>query len=289
MNWDNLKLFLHVSRYPRLEHGAALTGLDPTTISRRIKALEAELGVTLFERTRRGHILTTTGERIALRAEEMESQVFGVLSEGESAQHTSGRIRLGVTEGLGTTIIAPCLAEFRMEHPHVDVDLIALTGFASVPKRQADMSILLARPTSGNLKIRKLTDYALHLYASESYLAGRAPINSKADLGDHTLVGYVDDLIYSSQLRYLDEVLPGFTPHLCSPSILAQLRMIQSGAGIGILPKFMASEHPNLVCLLKTEIHIRRAFWLSIHADISSFARVRVFVDFIANRMASVT
>ena len=285
MNWDDLKLFLDVSRWSKLEDAAARTGLDATTISRRIKRLEHDLGLTLFERTRRGHFLTPAGERLTRRAEAMESLSLDIRSESSSEQAATGRIRLGVTEGLGSTIIAPALGKFRQQNPKIDVDLIALSGVVSVPRREADMSIMLTRPKTGRLKIRKLADYALQLYGTQAYLERSDAVSSRPDLQGHTLVGYVDDLIYSSQLRYFDELLPGLTPHLCSPSIIAQMNMVAAGAGLGILPVFMAQQDARLIPLLPEEVYVQRSFWLAVHEDVASLKRNRLMADFLGKLM----
>lgn len=287
MDWDDLKIFLHVARQPKLEEVAAHLHIDATTISRRIKRLEQELGLTLFERTRRGHALTPAGDRLAAQVETIESVSFDILSESSAEQTASGRIRLGAPEGLGSTVIAPALSGFRKAHPKIDIDLIALSGFVSVPKRQADMSVLLARPSAGRLKVRKLSDYTLKLYGTTSYLKRRGNVTSLDQLQNHTLVGYVDDLIYSAQLRYFDELLPGLTPHLCSPSIVAQLEMVRASAGLGILPVFMAAGYPELVNLLPEDIDVKRTFWLAIHQDVASLTRNKLMTEFLVERMAT--
>ena len=286
MNWDDLKIFLDVARQPKLDKAALHLSMDATTISRRLRRLESDLGQTLFERTRRGHLLTQAGEQLLRRVEEMESLSLDIASGGSSQKDTAGRIRLGATEGLGTTIIAPSLAEFRSLYPDIHVDLIALSGFVSVPKREADMSILLTRPAKGRLKIRKLADYTLKLYAADQYLAAHGQISSSSDLSDKTLIGYVDDLIYSSQLRYFDELMPGIVPQLCSPSILAQAEMIAAGAGIGFLPEFMALRIPNLSEVMPDQMRVKRSFWLSIHEDVAGLARNRVMIDFLSRTLS---
>lgn len=287
MNWDDLKIFLDVARQPKLDEAAAHLHLDATTVSRRIKRLETELGLTLFERTRRGHALTPSGEKLADRVEAMESLSFDILAESTREQTAAGRIRLGVTEGLGSAIVAPAMARFRRTHPNIDVDLIALSGFVSVPKRQADMSVMLTRPDAGRLRVRRLTDYSLRLYGTAEYLAATPVVHTRTDLEQHTLIGYTEDLIYSSQLRYLDELLPGLTPHLCSPSIVAQLEMIAAGAGLGILPVFMADRLPGLVPVLAGDIEVRRSFWLAVHEDVAGLKRNSLMADFLASLLAS--
>lgn len=282
MNWDDLKLFLVVSRQQKLDLAGAVLHQDPTTLSRRLRRLETDVGQTLFERTRRGHVLTPEGEALAERAEAMEAITLGIGDTGDGERSLVGKVRLGVTEGFGTAFIAPSLSDFVSEWPGIEIDLISLSGLVSVPKREADMSVLLTRPKAGRMKIRKLTDYSLHLYASRTYLAARGPIDTVQALGEHKLIGYVDDLIYSPQLRYFDEVLPGLHPGLSSPSIIAQMEMTRAGSGLCILPRFIANRHRDLMPILQAEIDVKRSFWLATHEDVAGLARIRVLSDYLS-------
>ena len=83
-------------------------------------------------------------------------------------------------------------------------------------------------------------------------------------------------------MRYFQDLLPSVVPGLCSPSIVAQTKMVAAGAGLGILPAFMAEREDNLVELLSEEIRVERTFWLSIHADVAGVPRVRMLVDFLS-------
>jgi DNA-binding transcriptional LysR family regulator len=282
MSWDDLRLLLDVSRHPRLADVAARTGLDATTISRRLRRLEADLGLELFERTPKGHVLTPAGQAVADRAEALEhtASEIAALSDTESPL-AAGRVRLGVTEGLGSLLVAPAMAQFAQRHPHIGLDIIAVSGFVSVPKREADMSIMLTRPKTGRVKVRKLSDYVLQLYAHPAYLARTPPVLQVSDLAEHDLIGYVDDLIYSTQLRYHEDIAPGLTPRFCSPSIVAQWQMAREGAGIAVLPHFIAANDTNLVPVLQDEVRIERAFWLAIHEDVHGTARVRAVSEFL--------
>lgn len=281
MNWDDLKLFLEVARRQTLDEAATNLRQDPTTISRRLRRLETQIGQTLFERTRRGHILSSAGERLVSHVEAMEASAAGIMGAGDAASDMSGHVRLGVPEGLGVSFIAPALSELATQYPQLHIDLITLSGFVSVPKREADMSILLTRPQTGRLKVLKLGDQSLCLYGHKSYLDDHPPVKMLQDLQDHTLIGYVEDRIYSSQLRYFDEVLTGLTPTLCSTNINVQHQLIQQGAGIGVLPRFIAHQSPDLEIVLKDEITITRSFWLAIHEDVANLARIKAMRDFL--------
>lgn len=288
MNWDDLRLLLDVSRHPRLADVATRTGLDPTTISRRLRRLETELGLELFERTPKGHVLTPVGQTVAAKVEGLEhtASEIAALSDNDGPL-AAGRVRLGVTEGLGSLLIAPAMADFAARHPHIGLDIIAVSGFVSVPKREADMSIMLTRPKTGRVKVRKLSDYVLHLYAHPDYLARTRPVTRVSDLAEHDLIGYVDDLIYSTQLRYHEDIAPGLTPRFCSPSIVAQWQMAREGAGIAVLPHFIAAGDPGLVHVLPEAVRIERAFWLAIHEDVHGTTRVRAVSGFLDDLFAA--
>lgn len=289
MHWDDLRLFLEVARHQTLDEAATGLRQDATTISRRIRRLETELGQTLFERTRRGHILSSAGERLVARVEAMEASAAQIEGAADAASEMSGQVRLGVPEGLGVSFIAPALGVLAAQYPQLHIDLITLSGFVSVSKREADMSILLTRPQTGRLKVRKLGDQTLSLYGHKRYLEERAPVRTLQDLQSHTLIGYVDDLIYSPQLRYFDDVLPGLTPTLCSTNINVQHQLIQQGAGIGVLPRFIAHQTPELEIVLKEEIAITRSFWLAIHEDVANLARIKAMRDFLVQLFTSRT
>jgi DNA-binding transcriptional LysR family regulator len=282
MNWDDLRLLLDVSRHPRLADVAARTGLDATTISRRLRRLETDLGLELFERTPKGHLLTPAGQAVADKAEGLEHSASEIASLSESeGPLAAGRVRLGVTEGLGTLLISPAMAGFAARYPHIGLDIIAVSGFVSVPKREADMSIMLTRPKAGRLKVRKLSDYVLQLYAHPDYLARTGRVTEVADLAEHDLIGYVDDLIYSAQLRYHEDIAPGLAPRFCSPSIVAQWQMAREGAGIAVLPHFIAGNDPQLVSVLPDAVRLERAFWLAVHEDVHATSRARAVNAFL--------
>jgi DNA-binding transcriptional LysR family regulator len=87
------------------------------------------------------------------------------------------------------------------------------------------------------------------------------------------VIGYVDDLVYAPELKYLDEIQPGLRPALASTSINAQREMIVSGAGIGILPCFMAT---GMHRLLPSAVKLKRRFWLATHRDVANSKRIRI-------------
>ena len=133
------------------------------------------------------------------------------------------------------------------------------------------MAITLAAPHAARLIVEPLTPYQLALYASPDHLHRNGVPKTVEDLSRFDIVGYIDDLIYAPELRYLDEVRPGLTPHVASSSIRAQREIIAAGGGVGVLPCFLAD---GLVRVLPS-ILIERRFWLATHRDVHDTARLR--------------
>lgn len=239
MNWDDMRVFLALARTGTLARAAAVVGQDATTVARRLQRLEAALATVLFEHGSTGQTLTEAGHRLLAHAEAMEAGARAVAQQAEAVAGLGGTIRLSVSEGFGTGFLAPRLPAFTQAYPGVALDLIASTGFLNPSRREADIAIMLARPKGGPLIAAKLTDYRLGVYASQSHLAETGVVESVDALTHRRLVGYVPDLIYAPELRYLAEVDSRLEPAIRSSSIGAQARLIAGGAGCGILPCFL--------------------------------------------------
>lgn len=281
MDWNALRIFLNVARHGNLVSAARALRVDPTTVSRRISALEQKLQQTLFERTNDGFLLTVYGRALLPHAEEMELAVYKIERASADDKNLTGELRISVSEGFGTLFIAPRLKEFVQSHPRLNIDLVASNGFLNPSRREADLAILLTRPRRGALKTRKLADYTLGLYAP-AYLTEWHDATRLIELrhSEIPIIGYIPDFIYAPELHYLDEIESGLTASVRSTSIIAQREMIAGGTGIGVLPCFMAEKDPRLV-RIRTDKSIQRSFWLAVHQDIASQPRVRTFIEWL--------
>ena len=288
MNWDDLRIFLTLARAPSLATAATRLGIDATTVGRRLRRLETDLDVTLFEPGPRGQVLTEPGRRLLTYAESAEHAASGAKADiaGERGL-LAGTVRVSIAEGLGTWLVARHLSEFHAANPAIRIELVATNGFLSPSKREVDLAIMLARPAKGPLLARKLTDYRLKLYASRAYAASHGLPARSRDLGNHTLVGYIPDFIYAEELRYLDEIADGLEPALASSSINVQYGLVRASAGIGVLPCFIGDQDASLLRVLDAEVAITRSFWRIVHRDVAKLARVRAFVDWLDGIVAA--
>ena len=282
MDWDNLRYFLELARSGTLVSAARRLAVDHTTVARRIQALEKEVGTALFSREAGGHRLTEAGRRLQPQVEAMESAFLAVESAAPpSHAGLSGLVRIGATEGFGTVVLAPRLAQFAKTHPKLVIDLLAMPRLVHLSRREADIVISLERPARGPVVVTKLCDYSLHLYASRDYLQTHAPIAAREDLRGHTFISYVDDLLFSKELQYLDELYRPDSFALRSTSILAQHRAVAGGAGIAVLPAFLAESDAQLARVLPGQANFTRSFWMSIPAEIKHLARMQAVWSFL--------
>lgn len=282
MDWDNLRYFLELSRTKKLTAAARRLEVDYTTVSRRVQALEKSMGAQLFMRGATGYNLTEAGRILLPQAEAMES-AFSAIEEASSqkSDNLSGQVRIGATEGYGSVMLAPQLAELTRRYPNLGIDLLAVPRMVQLSRREADIVITLERPERGPFIITKLTDYVLKLYASASYLEQHPPIRHRDDLREHAFVSYIDDLLYSKELLYLDEIGKPRHVALRSTSILAQQQATSAGAGIAILPSFAADADPRLRCVLGDQVEFTRTFWMLMPIELKDIARMKTTWNFL--------
>lgn len=269
-DWDDLRVFLAAARSPSLSSAAARAGVDAATVGRRIARLEDSLKSTLLVRSARGLSLTPAGARLFDTALAAECAMLRVQGEDEEA---AGAVRLSAAEGFGTAVLAPALADLRRRRPGLRVELAATQPFLSPGRREVDIAVTLSAEASPRLFVEPLTEYQLALYAAPEYLRRRAAPGSVEALSGHDLVGYVEDLIYAPELRYLDEIGSGLRPAIASSSIRAQREIIAAGGGIGVLPCFLAA---GLTPVLEEEVLLTRRFWVSMNADGADTRRLKV-------------
>ena len=282
MNWDDLRIFLGLSRNGKISIAAKNLNIDPTTLIRRVKRLEESLNCNLFELTTKGYLLTEHGQRLVRYIERAEHFILDAKNDlTNERQELSGTIRVSASEGFGSWFLAPALPEFKKLYPAICIELVASSGFLNINKREADIAILLEKPTKGLLYTKRLTDYRLNLYMHRDLIDEYGVPTSIEQLRPFNLVSYVPDLIYAPQLNFIEESLLSPLHALKSTSINAQFQMLRHKAGVGILPHFIAQNAEELCPIMQDKIDITRTFWLATHRDVRHLARINVFLQWL--------
>jgi DNA-binding transcriptional LysR family regulator len=281
-DWNSLRSFLAIARSGRLTAAAVRLKVDHMTLSRRIAALEHSLKAKLFDRSPSGYTLSEAGRRLLPIAEQMEGLAVGVQETvGGTAETVEGSIRIGSPEGFGSYFLAPRIGRLTERHPRLNVQLIAGSAVFSLAKRDADIAIAVSRPPAGRLIVSKLIDYDLALYAAPAYLAAHERIGAPEDLKRHRFVSYIGDLLNFPELDFLKDVAPEGSTALESSNLVAQLKATLAGAGLCVLPAFLAGEEAGLVRVLPGEVRLTRSLWLIVHEDLKGLARTKAALRFI--------
>ena len=277
VDWDHLRYFLILARGKTITNAARLMGVEHSTVARRIQALEQSLGMQLFKREATGYELTIEGLALIPRVEQMEQSFLQI----EKPNPLQGRVRIGAPEGFGTAFLARLLAEFSQHYPLLTIDLIPVPKTIRLSHREADIVISIERPKSGPFIITRLTNYSLKLYGSQQYLQRNSPIRRVADLSEHRFVDYIDDLVYSSALYRLERLPLQLTACFRSNSILAQQIAVSAGAGLAILPRFIAVDQPELQEVLSSDVNFTHTFWMLTLVDLQHEPKIKLVWDFL--------
>jgi len=283
MNWDDAKYFLAVARAGQMLGAATRLGVSQAMLSRRVSSLEAALDCKLFERSTGGCVLTPDGAalmEVALRVE-AEFETAKTLVQ-TSTSSVSGTVRIGAPDGFGVAFLSPRLHVLTKKYPLLNVQLVPVPRSFSLSQREADIAVMVGRPQTGRLRARKLTDYSLGLYAAKSYLKKAGMPAQLKELNAHSLVGYVEDLIFSTELNYNTEVLGSWESSIEISSALGQFEAVKAGAGIGVLHDFMAMKNDGLVNLFP-EVSLSRNYWTVWHESMKNTRRISVVAQFLDN------
>lgn len=272
---DDLRYLLAVSRTGRLVTAADALDVDHTTVSRRITALEKSIGLRLIERGTEGWTLTDIGRAVSENARTIEEALNRVadIVAGQDSPSLHGTVRVTAPDGFGTAFATPALVRVRRRHPRLQVELITATRQLALRPTGFDLALVIGVPSSSRLVTEHLTDYALGLYASDDYLNQYGRPETVAGLREHALIFYIESMLQVGDLD-IERHLPGMTPAFSSTNVFAQLEATQQGAGIGVLPAFLA-QRTQLRRLLADEIDIRLPITLAVRREAVSHPAVR--------------
>ncbi|MFM1723344.1 MULTISPECIES: LysR family transcriptional regulator [Rhodococcus] len=262
MRADDLVVLLEIARCGSLVGAAAALGLNHATVSRRMSALEAELHAPVLVRGVQGCELTDLGHRLLRSCEQIESALTDVrdlASTTPRERELSGLVRIATTEAFGSHFIAPLMADLHRINSDLLVEIVTQTRLSAFGAG-ADIEIGVGEPVFGRPGAEKLTDYRLGLYASDAYRAERGMPTSLEDLDGHSLVYYIEGLLRVEDLDVLTKLTGNHKVTFGSTSVQAQTAATLAGAGIGLLPAFVAEREPTLQRVLPSDVAITLEF-----------------------------
>jgi DNA-binding transcriptional LysR family regulator len=283
VDWDDLRHFLAIHRGGTLARAASALGINATTVSRRLAALEERVHARLFDRTPEGYALTAAGRDLLYRAERMEAEALALEREVLGAdQRLAGSVRVTATEMIGTRFIMPRLPQFRALHPEIAIELECSHRSVSLTRREADIALRLSRPHEENVITRRLAPIPVALYAAPSYLSARGtPADAERSLAGHELVLFAATRAFRVENAWFEPRIAGAKVALRSDSVSAIFAAALAGTGIALLPCAAADREPGLTRIETATAPEPRVIWQTVHEDLQKSARVRAVLDFL--------
>ncbi len=282
---DDLLVLLAVGRTGRYTSAADELGLNHTTISRRIAALEQSMGGRVLARVAGGWELTELGRDALTAAEAVESAVRSLATDTGGHRALEGVVRISATDGFSAYIAAPAAAAVQRSHPKVAVEIVAATRRATQQRSGLDIEVVVGEPTVRRAKALRLGDYCLGLYGSRDYLEAHGVPTSIADLQRFPLIYFIDSMLQVDDLDLATSFAPAMRESVTSTNVFVHVEATRASAGIGLLPCFMADRHRDLVRVLAESVSTRLTYWLVTRAETLRRPEVAAVIDAITTRM----
>lgn len=280
-DWDHIRVFLAVARVGRVAAAARRLGVQHTTISRQLAALEAELGAALFYRTAGGYLLTAEGESILAAAEAMEQSAVAIGARvSESVGKLSGRVRVWLPPEFASDWLAPHLPTFRKRYPELELLVLVGTRSLDLSRAETELAVQGPRPHQSGLVTSRIGKSAMRLYASRQFV-GRRDLH----IEDADSARDVPLLIYTAQFQMLQKA-SWFQPAIAAANVVMQsnsthllLSSARAGVGVAVLPQFVARNYDDLVPV--SDAVADNDMWLVTHPEFRKDQKVRAVADFL--------
>lgn len=283
---DDLLVLLAVGRSGRYNSAAEELGLNHTTISRRIAALEESIGGRVLARVGGAWELTDLGREALSAAERIESAMRALSVDSGDSRALEGVVRISATDGFSAYIAAPAAAQVQREHPKVAVEIVATTRPATQQRSGLDVEVVVGEPQVHRARAIRLGDYCLGLYGARTYLAENGTPTSIAELARFPLVYFIDSMLQVDDLDVATSFAPAMRESVTCTNVFVHVEATRACAGLGLLPCFMADRHDDLVRVLPDAVAVQLTYWLVTRAETLRRPEVAAVVSAIQDRMA---
>jgi DNA-binding transcriptional LysR family regulator len=287
MDWNDIRAFIAVAETgSTLAAGRALR-VSQTTAARRVAALEAALGLTLFERKQAGYRLTEAGEALLERARAVETAASG-FAEAAAAQsrEVSGTVRVTTVEIYALTLLPAILRDLHAAWPTIRIELDTSDMLRDLAAGAADIALRNSvSPEGGGLVGRRIADDPWTVYCSRDYAAGQSQPHTRADLRRHAFIGGGGSGVWRHYQTWLRKYGLEDAVAMHQDSAPGMLAAVRAGFGMAVLPCFVADRDPELIRVLAPETGKRNGLWLITHERVRHTPRVRAVMDFLADRL----
>jgi len=280
-NWDEVRTAYQVARNGTVSGAAEALGVHHATVIRHIDALEAQLGVKLFQRHARGYTATEAGRDLLQVAQATEDQFNQLTSRIKGkGEAVSGEL---VVTSLAefSSRLTPVLIDFQAQHPGLHVRFLTGSRLFRLEYGEAHVAIRAgAAPEQPDNVVQPLYVEGLSLAASTSYVA-RHGMPTEATFADHWFVGHDDPEMPAPFGAWLHNTVGSDRIVFRTENSGAMVDAIRAGAGIGFVQTSQLARDPDLVEVMPTRPEWSAPLWLVTHVDLHRSPKVQAFVSHI--------
>jgi DNA-binding transcriptional LysR family regulator len=284
LDWDDLHHLLAVADAGSLLKAARALGVDHTTVLRRLRSFERQLGVSLFTRSPRGYALTAAGEEVASAARAIQDTVIDVERRVAGRDlRPSGLVRVTTTDTLALDVVPRALAAFAKAHAEITLELSTTTAMVDLSRRDADVAVRPATSPPPALLGRRVSGLAFALYAAPRYLE---EVPARRDLDRHRWLAPDSSLASSAIARWIARHVKA-EPVARADTYTALAHLAAAGLGVTALPCFVGDVRPGLSRVRGVIPELTSELWVLTHADLRTTARVRVLTEHLVATLAA--
>ncbi len=246
----NMESFVEVARSRNFGRAAKALGITPSTLTRRIAALERELGIVLIRRSTRSFALTESGEKLLERSGQLVEQAERLKEEFRvDFSIIAGHLRVGTPSDLAVTLAAPMIAEYCRTNDQTLVDIIATQGSPDLLADRLDVAFTVAHQAKmpdSSFPVRKIGSFPRMLFASNAYLREKGTPETPQELYNHQCIRYLAASVESKWDLYRGRKRETVAVSgICSSSsVLASALAAREHLGVAMLPQHLAC-HPT--------------------------------------------
>ncbi len=278
-NWDEIRTAFQVARLGTVSGAAEVLGVHHATVIRHIDALERRLGAKLFQRHARGYTPTESGRDLLAVAQTTEEQFAHLVSRIKGQGETvSGELVVTSIAGI-PDLLTPVMVSFQDKFPDVRVRFLTDMRVFRLDYGEAHIAIRAGNgPEEPDNVVQPLARIKAALYASRAYVEQFGKPASEAEFAGHRFVCTDAEVTRAPFHRWLratvhpDQIAYAAT----EPAALEQA--VRSGAGIGFMMSFRASEDPNLVEILPPRPDWESLLRIVTHVDLHRTRKVQAFL-----------
>lgn len=244
MRWDDARYFLASLTDGSFADAARSLGVEQSTVSRRIGALEEALSAELFVRTPQGLVPTELALRLRVHAEQLQASVRAMEAEAKNERDSlAGSVRVAMTDALATLIFMPALKPLLLANPQLRVEVVTGFEIVSLLRREADLALRFAPPSAQELVSLKLVELDHRLMAHRSYLERIGPVRSLDQL---EFIGLDQKMAWMPEYQWYERNIKQ-QPRVRTNSFLSQIAAVRAGLGAALMASALSKFEPELV------------------------------------------